>query len=98
LTDVKHVWAAICRTAGITDLHVHDLRHAYATFLASAGLSLPIIGRLLGHSQPGTTNRYSHLQPDPLRASNELGGPSRRAATTGYEGDVVPLKKGRQPA
>ena len=66
LTDVKHVWAAICRTAGISDLHLHDLRHAYATFLASAGSSLPIIGRLLGHSQPGTTNRYSHLQLDPL--------------------------------
>jgi integrase len=49
LTYAKHVWIAICRAAGITDLHLHDLRHAYATFLASARLSLPIIGRLLGH-------------------------------------------------
>jgi integrase len=91
LTDVKHGWAAICRTAGINDLHLHDLRHAYATFLASAGLSLPIIGRLLGHSQPGTTNRYSHLQLDPLRAATDRVGAIVTAAKTGYQGDVVPL-------
>lgn len=96
LTDVKHVWAAICRAAGITDLHLHDLRHAYATFLASAGLSLPIIGRLLGHSQPGTTNRYSHLQLDPLRAATDRVGAIVSAAKTGYQGEVVPLPaKGR---
>jgi len=99
LGDVKHVWAGICRTAGITDLHLHDLRHAYATFLASAGLSLPIIGRLLGHSQPGTTNRYSHLQLDPLRAATDRVGAIVEAAKTGYQGDVVPLapKSGGRP-
>jgi integrase len=92
LGDVKHVWAAICRTAGITDLHVHDLRHAYATFLASAGLSLPIIGRLLGHSQPGTTNRYSHLQLDPLRDATNRVGAIVTAAQTGAPGaDIVAL-------
>ncbi len=100
LTDVKHAWAAICETAGITDLHLHDLRHAYATFLASAGLSLPIIGRLLGHSQPGTTNRYAHLQLDPLRAATDRVGAIVDAAKTGYQGDVVPLpaKAGRPGA
>jgi integrase len=98
LTDVKHIWAGICRTAGITDLHVHDLRHAYATFLASAGLSLPIIGRLLGHSQPGTTNRYSHLQLDPLRAATDRVGAIVSAAKTGSQGgDIVPLRKGGPP-
>lgn len=98
LTDVKHVWIAICRTAGITDLHVHDLRHAYATFLASAGLSLPIIGRLLGHSQPGTSNRYSQL--DPLRAATDRVGAIVSAAKTGSRGggEIVPLRKGRAPA
>jgi integrase len=94
--DIKHGWAAICRTAGISDLHLHDLRHAYATFLASAGLSLPIIGRLLGHSQAATTNRYSHLQLDPLRAATDRVGAIVSAAKTGYQGDVVPLPpKGR---
>jgi integrase len=96
LTDVKHVWAAICLAAGISDLHLHDLRHAYATFLASAGLSLPIIGRLLGHSQAATTNRYSHLQLDPLRAATDRVGAIVSAAKTGQTGEIVPLTKGRQ--
>jgi integrase len=91
LSDVKHVWIAICRTAGITDLHLHDLRHAYATILASAGLSLPIIGRLLGHSQASTTNRYAHLMDDPLRAATDRVGAIVTAAKTGQTGEVVPL-------
>jgi methyl coenzyme M reductase gamma subunit len=67
--------------------------------LASAGLSLPIIGRLLGHSQPGTTNRYSHLQLDPLRAATDRVGAIVEAAKTGNRGDVVPLApKGRRTA
>jgi integrase len=98
LTDIKRVWAAICRTAGITDLHLHDLRHAYATFLASAGLSLPIIGRLLGHTQAATTNRYAHLMDDPLRAATDRVGAIVTAAKTGRTGEVVPLPaKGGHP-
>jgi integrase len=96
LTDAKHVWIVICRAAGITDLRLHDLRHAYATFLASAGLSLPIIGRLLGHSQAATTHRYSHLQLDPLRAATDRVGAIVSAAKTGHEGDVVPLPPTRR--
>jgi hypothetical protein len=53
---------------------VHDLRHSYASILASAGLSLPVIGALLGHTQPGTTARYAHLFDDPLRAATERVG------------------------
>ncbi len=50
---------------------VHDLRHTYASILASQGLSLPIIGVLLGHTQTQTTERYAHLLNDPLRAATE---------------------------
>jgi len=53
---------------------LHDLRHTYASVLASQGLSLPIIGALLGHTQPQTTARYAHLLDDPLRAATELVG------------------------
>ncbi|MDN3719992.1 site-specific integrase [Roseibium salinum] len=53
---------------------LHDLRHTYASMLASAGLSLPIIGALLGHTQPQTTARYSHLMDDPLRQATERVG------------------------
>jgi integrase len=60
------VWRATAR--------LHDLRHTYASILASEGLSLPIIGALLGHTQPQTTARYAHLLDDPLRAATERVG------------------------
>lgn len=50
---------------------IHDLRHSYASYLASAGVSLPVIGALLGHTQPATTARYAHLLDDPLRRATE---------------------------
>jgi integrase len=55
-------------------VRIHDLRHTYASILASSGLSLPIIGRLLGHTQAATTQRYAHLMDDPLRAATERVG------------------------
>lgn len=76
------VWTATVR--------VHDLRHTYASILASSGLSLPIIGALLGQTQAATTARYAHLLDDPLRAATEHVGsvvagtahPGKRAATS----------------
>jgi integrase len=56
-TNLHHSWKVICKAAGIAGLRVHDLRHSYASTLVSAGLSLPVIGALLGHSQPQTTHR-----------------------------------------
>jgi integrase len=72
LTGIKKAWAVVLKRAGIKDLRVHDLRHSYASVLVSAGHSLPTIGALLGHSQPGTTARYAHLFDDvQRRATNE---------------------------
>jgi integrase len=71
---MKTDWAAICKTAGIREARMHDLRHTYASLLASDGRSLPVIGALLGHTQPATTARYSHLFDDPLRAATERVG------------------------
>jgi integrase len=69
----KH-WAAICKAAGITGLRVHDLRHSYASMLTSSGHGLPVIGELLGHSNPMTTARYAHLIDDAARAAtNKVG-------------------------
>lgn len=67
LTDLKKSWASIRRRAGLNDVRLHDLRHTYASILASSGTSLPIIGALLGHTQPSTTAKYSHFYDDPLR-------------------------------
>jgi integrase len=74
LKDIKHFWTAICVKAGIKGARVHDLRHTFASILASSGLSLPVIGSLLGHTQATTTQRYAHLLDDPLRAATERAG------------------------
>jgi len=59
---------------GLQDVRIHDLRHTYASHLVSSGLSLEIVGRLLGHTQASTTKRYAHLADDPLReATNRMG-------------------------
>lgn len=55
-------------------VRLHDLRHTYASILVSGGLSLPMIGALLGHTQPQTTARYAHLMDDPLRDAANLVG------------------------
>lgn len=72
--DLKRPWAMVTRHAGLEDLRIHDLRHNFASFGAGGGMGLPIIGKLLGHSQAATTQRYAHLDADPLRrASNAIG-------------------------
>jgi integrase len=74
LRTVRHDWAAICKAASLDGVRVHDLRHSYASFLASSGLSLPIIGALLGHTSPTTTARYAHLLDAPLREATAKVG------------------------
>jgi integrase len=69
--DLDDAWAIVRKTANVLHLRLHDLRHTYASVLASAGLSLPVIGALLGHASPVTTHRYAHLFDDPLRAATE---------------------------
>ena len=73
-------------------VRLHDLRHSYASILASSGLSLPIIGALLGHTQAATTARYAHLLDDPLRAATERAGAFITAAGK-PPAEVVPLKR-----
>jgi integrase len=67
LNDIKKFWATACREAKIADVRLHDLRHTFASVLASSGESLLIIGQLLGHTQPSTTARYAHLFDNPVR-------------------------------
>jgi len=67
ITDIKKFWHEVRAVAGLGNLRVHDLRHTFASHLVSSGVSLPIVGRLLGHTQPQTTQRYSHFADDPLR-------------------------------
>jgi integrase len=80
-TTIKRNWRHITKAAGITGLRIHDLRHSFASQLASGGASLPLIGALLGHSNPVTTHRYAHLYDDPQRAAVERVGAEVEAAT-----------------
>jgi integrase len=81
--DLKCPWEAVARRAGLNGVRLHDLRHTYASFGAGGGLGLPIIGRLLGHTQASTTQRYAHLDPDPLRRASEAIGTRIAAALDG---------------
>jgi integrase len=67
LQQLRTCWEAVCKHAGLTDVRLYDLRHTFAALGAGGGLSLPLIGRLLGHTQSRTTQRYAHLADDPLR-------------------------------
>jgi len=72
-------WFVLRAAAGLEDVRFHDLRHSHASMLVAAGLSLPVIGRLLGHSKPQTTQRYAHLADEPLREAVEVvAGLTRR--------------------
>lgn len=74
LQDIKKAWNTIRNRAGLPNVRLHDLRHTHASHLVSSGLSLSIVGKLLGHTQTSTTQRYAHLADAPLRQAAELFG------------------------
>ena len=95
--DLKRPWEAVAKRAGLDGVRLHDLRHTYASFGAGGGLGLPIIGKLLGHTQASTTQRYAHLDNDPLRRASEAIGGRIAAALDGRRpGSVVQLEGGRR--
>jgi len=69
LTDLQHPWRRVRARAGLDDLRIHDLRHSYASGALALGEGLPMIGKLLGHTQVQTTARYAHLANDPVKAA-----------------------------
>ncbi len=74
LVNLQKPWRRIREAAGLDDVRIHDLRHSFASVAVGSGQSLPVIGALLGHTQPGTTQRYAHLAADPLRAASDAIG------------------------
>jgi integrase len=69
LVEVRGVWEAVRHAANLDGVRLHDLRHSFASVGASGGLSLPMIGALLGHRDVSTTQRYAHLADDPRKAA-----------------------------
>ena len=82
LTDMQHPWRRIRARAGLDDVRIHDLRHSFASGGLLVGEGLPMIGKLLGHTQVQTTARYAHLANDPVKsAANRIA--SRIAEVAG---------------
>ena len=86
---IDKIWSRVRMSAGLADVRLHDLRHSFASIGAAGGLSLPIIGALLGHKHATTTARYAHLSADPLRAANDAVG-ARIAAAMSRKADAFP--------
>jgi integrase len=69
LANIDDFWRAVCREANIGACRLHDLRHSFASVGAASGDSLLLLGKLLGHNEVRTTERYAHLSDDPVRAA-----------------------------
>lgn len=86
LINLQKPWRRIRERAGLPDVRIHDLRHSFASVAAASGGSLPMIGKLLGHTQPQTTARYAHLAEDPVQDLNQRVGSTIAAAMRGKDG------------
>lgn len=68
-TTLMKVWDRLRQKAGLPHLRLHDLRHNYASMLINAGRTLYEVQKILGHSTPAVTERYSHLTSETLQAA-----------------------------
>jgi integrase len=85
LAPPQKAWRRIRAKAGLDDVRLHDLRHSYASVGAASGMSLLMIGALLGQSQAQTTERYAHLIGDPVREASDVIGNRIAAAMAGNQ-------------
>ena len=96
LVGLQKAWARLRNRAGLPDVRLHDLRHSFASIAVAGGDSLYLVGKVLGHHQASTTERYAHLHDDPLRAVADRTA-RQIAAAMKSEGDteaeVVALPK-----
>jgi integrase len=91
IVDVKSTWRRVCAAAGLDDIRIHDLRHSFASLAVNAGVDLPVIGKLLGHTQLKATMRYAHLFDSPLRVATGRVGAIVTAAANQPKDEIIPL-------
>jgi integrase len=91
LQGIKKFWRSLTAMAGLDDYRLHDNRHTHASHLVSSGLSLEVVGRLLGNTNPLTPKRYAHLADDPLRAAAARFGSKVTALREGRKAEIVQL-------
>ncbi len=92
---LQRTWERIRKRAGLEDVRLHDLRHSWASVAVAGGDSLYLVGKVLGHQQASTTERYAHLADDPLKAvADKTAGRIAAAMKNGNGGaEVVELPK-----
>ncbi len=94
LVGLQKIWHRLRNRAELPDVRLHDLRHSFASVGAAGGDSLLIIGKLLGHKNAASTQRYAHLGDDPLRsAANRISQQIAAAMSGQQDAEVVELKK-----
>jgi integrase len=71
LNDLQPFWQRVRARAGVKDVRIHDLRHTFASTAVASGQGLPMIGKLLGHTQVQTTARYAHLASESVKIAAE---------------------------
>jgi integrase len=80
LSDIKYTWRKVIKAANLPGLRIHDLRHTFASLMASSGKSLVVIGGALGHRSQRSTSRYAHLLDQALVDAIEEAGALIEAA------------------
>jgi integrase len=83
LTEVRRLWCAVRYAAGLEDVRLHDLRHTFASVAAGGGGSLLIIGKLLGHRDMKSTQRYAHLADSPVKVAADTSAGQIAALLSG---------------
>lgn len=83
LIDLQRPWQRIRSAAGLSDVRIHDLRHSFASMAIRNGISINVIGKLLGHRSSETTRRYAHLEDSYIALENDKIGALLTAAMAG---------------
>ncbi len=89
---VRSVVHRIAEQAGVSDLAPHGLRHTAATHVLQGGADLRTVQELLGHASLATTQRYTHVSVERLRASFAQAHPR-----AGGEGEAPNPRAGEGP-
>lgn len=63
---IKRAWDTARVAAGMPDLRIHDLRHSFCSSAVAAGVDLYTVGKIAGHKDYKSTQRYAHLADDTL--------------------------------
>ena len=95
--NLSRAWIDIRASVGLNDVRLHDLRHSYASLAANKGVSLQMIGKLLGHKVPATTQRYAHLARDVVASINDQLGAAMQGAIAKKSPPGAKVVKLRRP-